>query len=94
MKTIEEGVIKRVVVDLDYEDRMGNATKRSVEAQGLFSAWHGWYLIGWCRMRDDGRVFRLDRIRDAVLTDEPVTDRDVDSMLDVDFEVFVPSLVE
>lgn len=94
MRTIEEGVIRRVVLDLDYEDRLGNATKRSVEAQGLFSAWHGWYLIGWCRMRDDGRVFRLDRIRDVVLTDEPVAERDVDSMLDVPFEVFVPSLVE
>lgn len=94
MRTIEEGVLRRVVVELDYEDRLGNATKRSVEAQGLFSAWHGWYLIGWCRMRDDGRVFRLDRIRDVVLTDEPVPQRDVDSMLDVDFEVFAPSLVE
>lgn len=94
MKVIEDGVIRRVVLDLDYEDRNGTPTKRAVEAQGLFSSWHGWYLIGWCRMRDGARMFRLDRIRDATLTDEPIPERDVDEVLDVPFPVLVPSLVE
>jgi predicted DNA-binding transcriptional regulator YafY len=94
MRTIEEGVTRRVVLDLDYEDRFGTPTSRKVEAQGLFSAWHGWYLIGWCRMRDGGRVFRLDRIRDAAITDEPIPERDVDEVLDVSFPVLIPSLVE
>jgi predicted DNA-binding transcriptional regulator YafY len=94
MRTIEEGVVRRVVLDIDYEDRNGVATTRKVEAQGLFSSWNGWYLIGWCRMRDGGRVFRLDRIRDATLTDEPIPERDVDEVLDVNFPVLIPSLVE
>ena len=94
IRTIEEGVVRRVVLDLVYEDRFGNSTERAVEAQGLFSSHHGWYLIGWCRMRDGGRVFRLDRIRGASVTDEPIPDRDVDEVLDVSFPVVIPSLVE
>jgi predicted DNA-binding transcriptional regulator YafY len=94
MKLIEDGVVRRVVLDLDYEDRNGTPTKRAVEAHGLFSSWHGWYLIGWCRMRDGARMFRLDRIRDASLTDEPIPERDVDEVLDVPFPVLVPSLIE
>ena len=94
MRTIEEGVFRRVVLDIDYEDRNGIATSRKVEAQGLFSSWNGWYLIGWCRMRDGGRVFRLDRIRDAAITDEAIPERDVDEVLDVNFPVLIPSLVE
>ena len=45
-------------------------------------------------MRDGARMFRLDRIRDATLTDEPIPERDVDEVLDVPFPVLVPSLVE
>ena len=98
MRAIEEAVMRRVVVRLRYEDRNGTDTDREVEAHGLFSSHHGqkhdWYLIGWCRMRNDGRVFRLDRIREATVTDEAIPDRDVDDVLDVPFPVLVPSLVE
>ncbi len=75
-------------------DRLGNPTKRGVEAQGLFGSTHGWYLIGWCRMRDGGRMFRLDRISAATVTDEKIPERDVDEVLDVPFDVLTPSLVE
>lgn len=94
LRAVEQGVVKRRVVRLDYQDRMGQATQRDVEAHGLFSATHGWYLIGWCRMRDGGRVFRLDRIREASVTDEPIPERDLDDVLDIDFPVLTPSLVE
>ncbi len=94
IRTIEDGVLRRVVVDLVYEDRNGNESERAVEAQGLFASNTGWYLIGWCRMRNDGRVFRLDRIKSAAPTDEPIPERDLDAMLDVPFDVIAPSLVE
>jgi predicted DNA-binding transcriptional regulator YafY len=94
LRAVEEAVLRHVVLELDYEDRMGIPTKRGVEAQGLFGSTHGWYLIGWCRMRDGGRMFRLDRISSAIVTDEKIPDRDVDEVLDVPFDVLTPSLVE
>lgn len=94
LRAVEAGVLRRLVLQIVYEDRFGNETRRAVEAQGLFSAPHGWYLIGWCRMRDGGRVFRLDRIREAAVTDERIPERDLDEVLDVPFPVGVPSLIE
>jgi predicted DNA-binding transcriptional regulator YafY len=37
-----------------------------------------WYLWAWCRSRQAPRSFRLDRITDAVMTDEAVPDRGLD----------------
>jgi predicted DNA-binding transcriptional regulator YafY len=41
-------------------------TERSVDPYGLVLHWNHWYLVGWCHLRQAMRVFRLDRILDAV----------------------------
>lgn len=94
IRAVENGILRRVVLDLDYEDRNGEATQRAVEAHGLFSSQSGWYLIAWCRMRNGARVFRLDRIREARITDEAIPERDIDEVLEVPFPVLTPSLIE
>ncbi len=80
-RTIEEGVRRSVVVNIDYLDRNGTATSRSVEAVGFYQGGDGWYLIGWCLLRDGGRIFRLDRIRSARLTRRRIGERSVDDVL-------------
>ena len=94
LRTVEQAVARAVVVEIAYTDRNGTATERAVEAHGFHGSGGGWYLIGWCRLRRGGRVFRLDRITSATLTQEPVPERDLDEVLDVPFEVVRPSLVE
>ena len=80
-RTIEEAVRRSVVVNIDYADQHGTHTTRSVEAAGLYFGGDGWYLVGWCRLREAGRIFRFDRIRSARLTKEPAPARDVDATL-------------
>jgi predicted DNA-binding transcriptional regulator YafY len=80
-RTVEEAVRRSVVVNIDYVDQHGAATSRAVEPVGLYSGGDGWYLIGWCRMRDAGRIFRFDRIRSARLTRQTCPPRDVDETL-------------
>lgn len=80
-RTIEEAVRQGRVVNISYVDAEGLKTKRAVEAVGFYSGSDGWYLIGWCRLRDDRRLFRLDRIDRANLTQESIGDRDVDATL-------------
>jgi predicted DNA-binding transcriptional regulator YafY len=64
------------VLELDYVDRTGQRTERRlVEPFGLAGAERHWYLMGWCRLRDAGRAFRLDRILAAADTGEPAPDR-------------------
>jgi predicted DNA-binding transcriptional regulator YafY len=80
-RTVEEAVRRNVVVNLDFEDRNGERTRRAVEPVGFYGGADGWFLVGWCRLRRDGRIFRLDRIRSARLTTEVAPVRDVDDTL-------------
>nr|WP_246461840.1 WYL domain-containing protein [Nocardia transvalensis] len=66
---VQQAVQSRRVLEMSYLDRFGAATERAVEPAQLMCGWDGWYLIGWCRLREESRVFRLDRIRSARLGD-------------------------
>jgi len=75
-RAIEEALLRRRVLRLDYADAKGALTSRDVEP-GVFLGGRGgfWYLVAWCRLRDDVRVFRLDRIATASVTAERCPDR-------------------
>jgi predicted DNA-binding transcriptional regulator YafY len=75
-RVIEEALQDRRVLRIVYVDRSGVSTERDVEP-GVFIGGRGgfWYLVGWCRLREDVRVFRLDRIAGAALTGEPARPR-------------------
>ena len=47
---------------LSYQDVEGRATERVVRPLGLWFWGKVWTLVAWCELRDDFRVFRLDRI--------------------------------
>jgi predicted DNA-binding transcriptional regulator YafY len=79
---LEEAVVTRRVVRLTYVDREGAETEREVEPVSFTAAAHAWYLIGWCRLRRDSRVFRIDRVRHAVLLDETGPERRVEECVD------------
>ncbi|GAA5060118.1 YafY family protein [Thermocatellispora tengchongensis] len=70
-RVIEDALLHRWVLRIGYRDRKGQVTEREIEP-GVFLGGVGgiWYLVGWCRLRDDVRVFRLDRIAEAVATGE------------------------
>jgi predicted DNA-binding transcriptional regulator YafY len=77
---IESALKSRRVVWLDYEDRHEEVSRRAVEPVALVEAEGHWYLLAWCRVRDDARCFRLDRIRRAIATDETAAVRDLDEV--------------
>jgi predicted DNA-binding transcriptional regulator YafY len=47
---------------LDYSDQNGAATRRVIRPLGLWFWGSVWTVVGWCELRDDFRMFRLDRI--------------------------------
>jgi predicted DNA-binding transcriptional regulator YafY len=81
VRTVRRAVERSEVVNLDYVDADGARTRRDVEAHGLYVTGGTWALVGWCRLRDAGRVFRLDRIERVVPTGERNPDRDFDEVL-------------
>jgi len=58
---------------------------REIEPLRIFQRWLAWYVAGYCRMRSDFRIFRIDRIISLKETDESFVrprDFDLDSFLD------------
>jgi predicted DNA-binding transcriptional regulator YafY len=82
ISVVEQAVVDRRVVELGYRDRTGEVTTRLVEAHGLQMSPAGSYLVGWCRLRDAGRSFRLDRIVSARPTEEIAPQRALDELVD------------
>src|SRR5207302_3125263 len=72
---IEESLTNRRVLRLTYRDRDGARTEREVEPVLFLSSRFGWYLLAWCRLRNDLRAFRIDRILAAVDTGLPAPNR-------------------
>lgn len=90
-RTVEEALRRSVVVNLDYTDADGNDSTRPVDPVGFYRGTDGWYLVGWCHLREAGRIFRLDRIRSARLTARRSGDHRVDETLGwVPAEVIAP----
>ena len=66
---LQEAVVRRRRVRFDYADRHGERSRREADPWGLVEKDDLWYLIAdtW----QGRRTFRVDRISDPVLLDEP-----------------------
>lgn len=63
------------VVHLSYRAAdSGEVTSREVEPIGLYLS-QQWHLVGFCRLRQAFRNFRLDRIQDLSISQEVFADR-------------------
>src|SRR5688572_984218 len=63
LSRVAEAFFNMRVLALDYVDQYGNVSRRQVEPQFLYLNTPVWYLLGWDRLRDAVRFFRVDRIR-------------------------------
>jgi predicted DNA-binding transcriptional regulator YafY len=76
-RAVEQAILERRVVRLRYVDKDGRATDRVVEPLAVVGITPNWYLTAWCRLREDVRAFRTDRIRNAFLTREIAPERNL-----------------
>jgi proteasome accessory factor C len=60
---------RKVLVDY-YSFGRDEVGERVVRPWRLFSSGGHWYLLAWCEKVADRRLFRVDRVRSAVLLDE------------------------
>src|SRR5690606_25650387 len=71
---IRDALSRGVQLELDYSNAEGHRERRRVDPLRIESVDADWYLRGWCHLRGAVRTFRLDRISNLVVTDEPVSD--------------------
>lgn len=77
---IEEAMTEQLVVRIRYTARDGQKTKRDVEPVIFASRSGRWYLIGWCRLRDEMRWFHMARVEHATVTKVPCTGHTVEEI--------------
>lgn len=71
--TIDVAVLRRATweewtVAFGYTDGKGAVTQREIDPLGIVFLQDRHCVIGWCHLRQDSRVFRLDRMRDLIVT--------------------------
>ena len=64
------------LLSFEYADRFGNKTVRTVEPYQIVLKGSHWYFQGYCRKREDFRLFRLSRISNLQMSRETFTPRD------------------
>jgi predicted DNA-binding transcriptional regulator YafY len=64
-ETIWQAVRDNLVLRIRYTDVAGAETEREVEPQQIVMGSDGSYLTAWCHLRQEDRVFRMDRITRA-----------------------------
>ncbi|MGI9584540.1 MAG: helix-turn-helix transcriptional regulator [Acidimicrobiia bacterium] len=74
VSTIRDAIDRSHVVRIGYVGLASNVrTERDVEGWDVTFSLGNWYLRGYCRMADDERVFRIDRIDTVTELDETYT---------------------
>ncbi len=70
-------------IEFAYTDAKGDETRRRVDPLSIVYMDRSNVLLSWCHLRQDFRVFRLDRIRDMSVTDQSFRPNRVPMLRDV-----------
>ncbi len=70
-------------IEFAYTDAKGDETRRQVDPLSIVYMDRSNVLLSWCHLRQDFRVFRLDRIRDMSVTDQSFRPNRVPMLRDV-----------
>lgn len=70
---IRDSVASGVQLEFDYRGTRDESEQRRVDPLRIESVDADWYLRGWCHLRGAMRTFRLDRIANPRVTDEPIS---------------------
>ena len=76
IELIKTAVRQARVVAFDYYYEKGK-DRRQIEPYFVVFQWTSWYLFGFCRKRQDWRLFKLMRLWDLSLTDAHYTPREI-----------------
>lgn len=85
-EAVRKAIKSQAVLEIHYTDVEQEKTIREIWPLGIFFWGSTWTLIAWCTMRNDYRVFRLDRIQESTQTDKKfktTTERSLDHYLEL-----------
>jgi predicted DNA-binding transcriptional regulator YafY len=82
LTALQKAVAEKKLLFIRYQTNKETITERQVEPVGLWHYSQHWHLIGWCRLRNNYRDFRVSRILRLQLKDETFSSRSYESLKD------------
>ena len=76
IEVIQNAIEERKVIRFQYYAPSGDST-REIEPYFLIFKWSNWYVWGWCRLRKDFRMFKLNRMDKLMQTQVDAEKREV-----------------
>jgi predicted DNA-binding transcriptional regulator YafY len=67
---LHEAFFERKQVKITYISERKEKTTRIIEPELMLLNWPIWYIVGWDRLRDDVRNFRVDRIMSCKVVEQ------------------------
>lgn len=71
IELIQDAIEAKKVIRFQYYAPDGDSV-REIEPYYLIFKWSSWYVWGWCRLRNDFRMFKLNRM-DSIVQSEEIT---------------------
>jgi predicted DNA-binding transcriptional regulator YafY len=91
-RTVAQAVAARRDLQMAYRSRSRDeGTERRISPQRLVFYRDNWYLDAWCHLRKGARIFAVDRIARARITDEPaheIDEAELDDRLASSYGIF------
>lgn len=69
-ETIKFAILNKRIIEFIYHNSNGGKIKRVVEPLQIWLKDKSWYLLSYCRLRKDYRIFKITRIRDIKMLEE------------------------
>lgn len=71
------------IIEIEYFSGKHELTIRQVEPSFILLSWPIWYVMGWDYLRQDFRVFRIDRISKCEKIDKKMPSRNYDDLMEI-----------
>ena len=68
IQVIEDAISQEKVIEFDYTNSENKSNHRIIEPLALTYKWYAWYLFGYCTYKNDYRIFKLNRIRNILVS--------------------------
>jgi predicted DNA-binding transcriptional regulator YafY len=75
LSTLNNAIDNHKVAIIEYDSREKGMTERDIEPMAIVYKDRKRHLVAWCRLRNDYRSFRLDRLSSIKLRNEEFTRR-------------------
>lgn len=69
-KVLKNAILAKKVIEFDYFSSYGEKSTRRVESLKLVFKGQGWYLYGYCKLKNDYRMFKVTRIKRLLSSEE------------------------